>query len=428
MREGAEVDLLSAAGDQRRCFLTYARSLHSNRGLGTEAHYRREGSLLAALGNTDLRSPPLVAYSIEQRALLFEFVEGETLFSTIDDPSVRESVAYDFIAELARLHALDPDSLAIEGFGEPRSVARIVEDRLTQMEQEHREGGPPDPLIVVVLEWLRKNIPAWDGTPVIVHGDAGPANFLHLDGRMTVLLDWELAHLGDPLEDFAWISIRSLFQPFVPLPALFAAYERAGGTQVDVERVRFYRVYCLLGLIIGAHRTWVQQPQQISQLGGAVGTTLGYWMLHKRAIIEELALALRVPLPDIEPPHPVASPAAPFFEVALNEIRDVIVPRSDDQVVVHRAKGLARLLKFLQAREELGPLFEADEVADLSELLGTEQAGVEAGRLELVRQIRAAEVDPAAALAVIHRRNLRETTMLASSMGALAKRHFSPLE
>jgi aminoglycoside phosphotransferase (APT) family kinase protein len=428
VREGAAVDVRTRAGDLRACFVAYARNRESVRGLGTAAHYQREGSLLTALNDHELRTPPLIAYSVEQRALLFEYVAGETLFSRIEDPDERERVAFDFVGELAKLHAVDPETLELEGFGPDQGIEQTLRERLAALEQEHYEGGSPDPLIVFGLEWLRRNIPAYQAAPVIVHGDAGPANFLHQEGRLTALLDWELAHLGDPLEDFAWVSIRSLFQPFVALPSLFAEYERISGTPVDLARVRFYRLYCLLGLIVGAHRIWVQQPERIVELGGAVGTAMGYSMLHKRVFVEELAQTMGVELQGFKLPEAERSAAAPYFEVALGEIRDVIVPRSHDQVVVHRAKGLARLIKYLQSREELGAAFAQDELRDLVAVLGETPASLDAGRLALAQRVGLPGLDPAAALGAIHRRTLRETAILAASMGALANRHFAPLE
>ena len=44
---------------------------------------------------------------------------------------------------------------------------------------------------------------AGDG-PVLVHGDFGPQNVLIDDGRITALVDWEFAHIGQPVEDLAW--------------------------------------------------------------------------------------------------------------------------------------------------------------------------------------------------------------------------------
>src|SRR3546814_11453287 len=78
--------------------------------------------------------------------------------------------------------------------------------------------------------------------PVIVHGDAGPGNFLYKGNRVTALLDWELVHYGDPMADLAMLCLRMLFQGFVPLPQAFAAYEAAGGHRVDLARLRYWRL------------------------------------------------------------------------------------------------------------------------------------------------------------------------------------------
>lgn len=427
VREGAEVDVQLQDGTLRPCFLAYARNLTSTRGLGTDMHYRREGSVLTALLALDILSPPLISYSVEERALLFDFVPGETMFAVIKDPAEREQVSSEFIQEIAKLHQIDPAPLKLDGFGTLGPVDGYIRERLDALEGEHYEGGDPDPLIVFALDWLGRNIPDFGGPTVLVHGDAGPANFLHLDGKVTVVLDWELCHFGDPMEDFAWISIRSLFQPFVPLPGLMAEYERASGIPVGVDRIRFYRIYCLLGLMVGSHRTWVQQPEKIVEMGGAVGTSMGYSMLHKRVLVEELADAMGVDLPEVRLPDGEKTLAAPYFEVALNEIRDVIVPRSTDQVATHRAKGLARLIKYLQAREELSSVFDKDELEDLANTLGRAPAGLSEGRLKMVEAIREGDLDDETIFGVLYRRVTRDTAILAPSMGALAERHYPPL-
>src|SRR3546814_13877110 len=77
---------------------------------------------------------------------------------------------------------------------------------------------------------------------VIVHGDAGPGNFLYEGSRVTARLDWELVHYGDPMADLALLCLRMLFQDFVPLPQAFAAYEAAGGHRIDLARLRYWRL------------------------------------------------------------------------------------------------------------------------------------------------------------------------------------------
>jgi aminoglycoside phosphotransferase (APT) family kinase protein len=64
------------------------------------------------------------------------------------------------------------------------------------------------------------------------------------------ILDWELAHVGDPMEDLAWMCVRSWrFGGDKPVGGIgtreefFAAYEAAGGARVDPERVRWWEVF-----------------------------------------------------------------------------------------------------------------------------------------------------------------------------------------
>ncbi len=64
-------------------------------------------------------------------------------------------------------------------------------------------AGEPIPLLEEAAAWLHRGVPA-GGTLGVVHGDAGPGNFVHADGKVVVVTDWEFAHLGDPAEDWAF--------------------------------------------------------------------------------------------------------------------------------------------------------------------------------------------------------------------------------
>lgn len=79
---------------------------------------------------------------------------------------------------------------------------------------------------------------------VLVHGDLRLGNFLHDGNDVTLLLDWELAHWGDPAEDIAWMY-RRLWSPeaFLPLADALAVYEAAGGAPPERSRLQWYRVF-----------------------------------------------------------------------------------------------------------------------------------------------------------------------------------------
>jgi aminoglycoside phosphotransferase (APT) family kinase protein len=111
------------------------------------------------------------------------------------------------------------------------------------------------PVLEESLLWLRQNPPEADEI-TLVHGDYRLGNFLiERDGegaRLRGILDWELVHLGDPLEDLAWYS-SELWRGGTPwasgmvLPEEFAdAYSAASGRRVDPERMAFYRVFSVV--------------------------------------------------------------------------------------------------------------------------------------------------------------------------------------
>jgi aminoglycoside phosphotransferase (APT) family kinase protein len=86
---------------------------------------------------------------------------------------------------------------------------------------------------------------------VLCHGDAGPGNFLFEGERVTALLDWEFAHLGDPLDDLAWVAVRAhLLGGFGDLEHGLRTWRDASGLRLDVPRIEYYRALVLLRMAI----------------------------------------------------------------------------------------------------------------------------------------------------------------------------------
>lgn len=120
----------------------------------------------------------------------------------IEDPQVIDT----YIRRLHELHRLDP-AIAEDGLG---PVPAAPEDAISAM-IDHWLGIYRDsvdvriPLLEEAAEWLREHLRP-TGPTAIVHGDPGPGNFLHVDGEITALTDWELAHYGDPAEDWTYFG------------------------------------------------------------------------------------------------------------------------------------------------------------------------------------------------------------------------------
>ncbi|MFP4002566.1 MAG: phosphotransferase family protein [Alphaproteobacteria bacterium] len=174
-------------------------------------------------------------------------VPGETIPRRIlrDDAfaNVRPRLARQCGEILARIHAVP--RAAVEG------DLDVLDARaqLARYREIHESFGEPHPVFEAAFAWLAQR--AGDAPQTFVHGDFRHGNLLIGPEGVTAVLDWELAHIGDPLEDLGWICVPSwrfgqLDRPvggFGAREELISGYEAAGGAPVDRERMKFWEVF-----------------------------------------------------------------------------------------------------------------------------------------------------------------------------------------
>ena len=165
----------------------------------------------------------------------------------------------DLAEALATIHRIDPAAVTVAPLLDP---AEGVEALAAQF----AEHGGDRPIIALGLAWLRANLPP-PVAPRLVHGDFRIGNLMTEAGRLTGVLDWELAHRGDFHEDLAYgcMAVWRFGRLAAPgfglgsLENLFAAYAAAGGAPVDPARFRFWLVYRTVWWALGClgmGQTW----------------------------------------------------------------------------------------------------------------------------------------------------------------------------
>lgn len=422
-REGAELDLAWSDGRAASAYMNY--DVH-RAGAGDDASFLREAAVLRALSgplaSAGVRVAPYFASVPDQRALVCGLVGGRDRFGATTDPAQRDALAADFMAQLAALHRIDIAKQPIEGMGPIESADIFARRRIAGL-RAGNSGRAWDPLIHLALDWLEANVPGDLPPPTIVHGDAGPGNFLFEGDRVTALLDWELVHYGDPMADLAMLSLRMLFQGFVPLPQAFAAYEAAGGHPVDRARLRFWR---LLFQTAFARRSRYDDPDAPPPPN--LGMNLVYSTIHRRVLSQALAEAAGVHLPPVAIPDAAPGAHDRSFAVALDDIRDTIVPRLSDQQAAVKAKGLARLIKWWRAIERYQPGFHAAERAELSAALGRDFPDHGAAWSAFCQAVSDGGIETEAAIILCNARAVRDAALLADAMGGLAETKLAPLD
>ncbi len=170
----------------------------------------------------------------------------------MEDPGTLLSEA---ARDLARIHSLKPAALPD---GVPVMDYRAA---IADLKAQFMEAGGDRPIIALGLKWMEDNCPD-PVEPVLNHGDYRLGNLLAEDSRLTGVLDWELAHFGDPHEDLAfgcmavWRFAR-YDRPALGLGSLedyFAAYEAESGRAVDRDRFRYWMVHRTVWWAMGCLR------------------------------------------------------------------------------------------------------------------------------------------------------------------------------
>jgi len=121
------------------------------------------------------------------------------------DLDARRGLAYELVDAIAALGQLDWKARGLEGFGKPEGFLERQVDRWLHHLSGFRFRELPG--LEVAGEWLRHRVPA-HYTTGIIHGDYQFANVMFQHGapaKMAAVVDWEMATVGDPLLDLAWV-------------------------------------------------------------------------------------------------------------------------------------------------------------------------------------------------------------------------------
>ena len=208
--------------------------------------------------------------------MVLEAIDGETIARKIlrDDEfaDARVRLVGDLGTALARIHAIDADT--IHGLHRTDQIEYYtgVLDQL----------GQPHPVLELVRNWLLDTRPESRGIS-LVHGDFRLGNLIVGPDGLRAVIDWELAHLGDPMEDLGWLCVKAWRfggQPPVAglgeYDELFAAYEAAGGGAVDPVVVHWWEVlgtwkWAIMCIVqASVHLTGAARSHELAAIGRRV--------------------------------------------------------------------------------------------------------------------------------------------------------------
>jgi aminoglycoside phosphotransferase (APT) family kinase protein len=186
---------------------------------------------------------------------IMEHVAGDTiarrLLRDVGYARARQLMVGQMAEILARIHRIDVARHGLEFLPAPAAGDSAARTELSRFEQIYREfsADDPHPAFELAIRWLLANIPAHE-TRGLIHGDYRVGNVVFGPEGARAILDFELAHLGDPMEDVGWFLMRPWRYGEDDKPAgglasreaFLEAYERAAGIPVDPKIVHFWEV------------------------------------------------------------------------------------------------------------------------------------------------------------------------------------------
>lgn len=314
---------------------------------------------------------------------LMEWIEGEALGARIlrspEFAEVRPRLAYDCGRIAAQIHGMDLQATGLGAKLWRMTPAEFVE----QTWERYCLLETPQPMIDYTAGWLRAHLPK-DCKMALVHNDFRSGNFILNRQGVAAVLDWETAHIGDPMRDLGWICTNSWrFGGAGPVGGfgeredLFRGYQEVSGRPVDPAHVRFWEVFGSFWWAVGC-------------LGMGEHYRSGPDQTVERPAIGRRSSECQVDCVNLLIPGPVEAPAEtpafttrdlPRLDELLASVRDFL--RGDVMDATHgRSNFLARVaanaLDMALRELALGPAVLQAEAARLRELFAAD-AGASAG-------------------------------------------------
>jgi aminoglycoside phosphotransferase (APT) family kinase protein len=354
--------------------------------------------------------PHVYGFCEEPRGILMARAPGRHNLATAVSEAERVAVLDEFVDILARMHRIDLAELEAIGLERPRTALQLGLADLEHWERAFRRmKRRPEPMIEFTLRWLRRNVPQGRTRAALLQADCG--QFLFENGRVTALLDFELAYVGDPMADFAGLRNRTLSEPLGDLRRALRRYEAQTGEPIDLRALDYHTVRFGLATPMSVSHVIADPPP-----GTALVQYQAWYAVYGRLCLEVMAHVLGVELEPLELPVPEPTRATPAHG-ALASLLEAGQDR--DPIRAFQIANARRLAVWTSRADLYGPALEAQDLDEVAALLGRRPATWSEADEALEKWVATAGPESDAALVRYFQRRFRRHEFLLE--GALAE-------
>ncbi|HVV31407.1 MAG TPA: phosphotransferase [Mycobacteriales bacterium] len=397
----------------------------------------RDGQLLALHARGDRETNFAIPYRIAEELPTHHLLEAAGLpvphaYGICDDPYVlvmdrlpglvdltfadsdrqRDQLIEEYLALLPRIYGIDLGEAARAGFDCPTGAREIALGSFTKFERVYDAVMPQrDPVAEFLRRWLHRNYPRDRIRPAFITYDA--FQFMFADGHITGLLDFELAHVGDPLMDLASLRIRDTIKNLGDLAAIAGRFADVTGVVVDHDVVDYYAVLYNACTVLSA-----APPLAAPMPSTDVVSHMAWYVNSARWAFELIADIAGFALEPVNPPTRRRTGHQPAFDHLADGTRRLVQASSGD----YELSSLHRLARHLVRVQESGADVAAANLDDLATVLAARPAPDQADTA-LLAFIDAAGPEHDQELVRLLDRRMQRAHLLMASEGSLMLRH-----
>ena len=322
---------------------------------------RHECTALELLEKHGIRVPHVYGFCEEPQAIVMDRVPGRFNLATAEDDAEREAVLDDYMRILADIHRVPLDDFVAAGMPQPKGDADMAMGDFDRWVKRFcATAVRPEPLIEFGIDWLYRNVPKGRERSSFLCGDSG--QFMFQDGRVTGVIDVELACIGDPAADLGAMLSRDLSEPLGDLARGMRTYAEAVGEPIDRDVVLFHAIRFGMVTPLSTAPVIAAPPA-----GNDFVQYYAWYLVYGRTPMELIANLLGVDVDPAELPGESHSEFAPAHDLLGKRL--AALP-AEDAFAAYENEVSQRLAVYLNRADRYGGALLAEDLDEAGELLG----------------------------------------------------------
>jgi aminoglycoside phosphotransferase (APT) family kinase protein len=293
-------------------------------------------------------------------SIVMDRMPGRPDLSTAASDEERAAVLDQYMEVLAQIHAIDPAKFDGLDLPRPRDREQIALVQFDNYEALYRKTKRrPEPVLEFLIVWVRRNAPRnLDRVSFLV---CDVAQFMFDHGRLTAVLDFEMAYVGDPMHDLAALQLRDTSEPLGDMARALRHYEAVTGRPIDAAAFDFHA-------IAWSTITPLSMTDNITRAlpTNSVLIYLEWWMHFCRVPLELIAACTGRAL---TPPPPIVAEPTPFGATAESLVGAINAIPVEEGFAAYERATTANLAGFMARVNAFGPGIVRQDIADVEALL-----------------------------------------------------------